>query len=164
MGVHLVELLAAEEIDLFITSRSSKESKDNIIYIKGNAKDLNFIEPIINKKWDVIIDFMVYTTEMFRDRYHLFLNNSFQYIFLSSARVYADSNKLLNEKSQRLLNVTTDKTFLETDESESPRKFAYADIAPLPSASAKCFKALFDSTCPPALLTSLEALCNISKT
>lgn len=116
MGVHLVKLLSMKNMNILVTSRSVNESKGNVNYIKGNAKELSFIEPIIKQKWDVIIDFMVYTTEMFRERYDLFLRNSSQYIFLSSARVYADSKNLINEESPRLLDVSEDHSFLKTDE------------------------------------------------
>lgn len=116
MGVHLVKLLSQKEMTILVTSRGIKESKGNVRYVQGNAKDLSFIEPIIRQKWDVIIDFMVYTTEMFQERYELFLEHSFQYIFLSSARVYANSKNRIKESSPRLLDVSNDKTYLTTDE------------------------------------------------
>lgn len=116
MGVHLVDLLVKKGVEVVVTSRSKNESKGNLEYIQGNAKDLEFIKPILNKQWDVIVDFMVYTTDMFKSRYQLFLEKTSQYIFLSSARVYANSNNPLVENSNRLLDVSKDLKYLETDE------------------------------------------------
>lgn len=116
MGVHLVRLLAENGHETFVTSRSNYVSRGNVQYIKGNARELKFLKPILNKKWDVIVDFLRYSTEEFRERVDLFLKATSQYIFLSSARVYADCGSLICEESPRLLETSNDKVFLSTDE------------------------------------------------
>lgn len=116
MGVHLVELLSKKDVHLVVTSRGFLQSKENVEYVQGNAKDINFIEEILKDKWDVIIDFMVYTTQVFRDRVNLFLEATDQYVFISSARVYAQSEEPLKETSSRLLDTCTDQDYLQTDE------------------------------------------------
>ena len=70
----------------------------------------------MKEPWDVIIDFMVYTTEEFSERINILLCAAKQYIFLSSARVYADSKEPNKETTPRLLDVSTDETFLSSDE------------------------------------------------
>lgn len=67
-------------------------------------------------EWDAIIDFMSYSTEQFKKRVNNLLNATKHYIFLSSARVYADTNSPITEDSPRLLDVCNDKDYLNTDE------------------------------------------------
>lgn len=116
MGKHLVNLLRDSGDDVVITTRANRESFRNISYIVGNARDDKFLDSILKGGWDVIIDFMVYTTAGFKKRIDLLLESTSQYVFLSSARVYADSNTPIKEASARLLDVTDDNEFLASDE------------------------------------------------
>lgn len=116
MGIHLVKLLSEGGFEIVVTSRKRRESIGNIAYIQGNARELDFIHTILNRKWDIIIDFMVYSTTVFKERVELLLDATSQYVFLSSARVYADTKDLITEKSSRLLDVSQDEVFLTTDE------------------------------------------------
>lgn len=80
---------------------------------------MNFIKSIISdrKDYDAIIDFMIYSLEEFQERVQFYLEHTSQYIFLSSSRVYADSeNAFLSEESPRLLDIIDDKTYLSTKE------------------------------------------------
>lgn len=116
MGIHLVQLLADNGIDTVVTSRSKRTSEGCVSYLLGNAHDLEFLEPILDKHWDVIVDFMVYKTYELLNRIDLLLSATTQYVFLSSARVYAGSDFHIDESASRLLDVSTDKEFLATDE------------------------------------------------
>lgn len=119
MGIHLVDILSKDgKNKIFVTSRKNRISnKENVSYIKGNAKNKDFITTLLNtKNWDVIVDFMVYGTEEFKERSELFLSSCHQYVFLSSSRVYAESKEPLTEKSPRLLDVCNDEEYLLTDE------------------------------------------------
>lgn len=116
MGKHLVDNLAQNNIDTFVTSRSSKKSETNLHYLQGNAKDLIFLEKILYQHWDAIVDFMVYKTEEFEKRFNLLLDSTAQYVFLSSARVYTNSHQPITENTARLLDVLKDKEYLSTDE------------------------------------------------
>ncbi len=116
MGTHLVELLGKEGHEICVTTRTKRESLGNIHYIHGNARDANFLKSNLSQKWDVIVDFMVYTTAEFKSRINLLLNAAGQYVFLSSARVYASSEIPLTEESDRLLDVSKDEEYLTTDE------------------------------------------------
>jgi len=115
MGVHLVNILK-EENEIYVTSRKEHKNKKNVNYIKGNAKDLEFISRLLKEDWDVIIDFMVYKLKEFEERYNLFLSSSKHYLFLSSARVYNHSKDKIKENSPRLLETSTDLDFLNTDD------------------------------------------------
>lgn len=115
MGKHTVYELSKNNVGVFVTSRSVRESKDNVTYIQGNAKELDFLSEICQRRWDAIIDFMVYTIDELNERIDLLLNSTDQYIFISSARVYADS-PLINEESPRLLDVCQDKEYVASNE------------------------------------------------
>lgn len=117
MGVHLVNLLKKENIQLYVTSRSARKSGDGVEYLRGNAKELPFLKSVLAlNHWDAIIDFMVYGTNDFQQRVQLLLSSTEHYLFLSSSRVYADSQTPITESSPRLLDVSEDRQFLATDE------------------------------------------------
>ena len=116
MGHHLVNILAKEGHSVTVTSRKERTGSDNISYVRGNAKDYTFLRPLLlSTKWDAVIDFMVYVPQEFAQRAELFLNSAKQYIFLSSARVYANSDAPITESSPRLLDVSKDKRFLSDE-------------------------------------------------
>lgn len=118
MGYELVPMLASNESNtVTVTSRSKIQSSAGITYIQGNAKDLNFIQQVVDSnQYDVIVDFMLYTIEEFKERYELLLCSCNQYIFFSSARVYAASEEPIKEDSPRLLDVSTDQEYLSQGE------------------------------------------------
>lgn len=77
MGVHLVEILSGRGDEVFVTSRRARPSHDNITYIQGDAHDDGFLESLLSgRRWDAIIDFMVYATGEFRRRAPLLLDVS----------------------------------------------------------------------------------------
>ena len=104
-------------IEIYVTSRALHESdKKNIHYILGNAKENAFLKKLLKEDWDAIIDFMVYTVNEFTNRIDDLLNATNQYVFISSARVYAESGKPLTEIDDRLIDVCRDKVYLSTEE------------------------------------------------
>ena len=118
MGQELVPLLA-KNLDnvLVITSRKKQKASGNIHYIQGNAMNLHFITSLLKKdEYDIIVDFMLYSVEEFTARYELLLKACRQYLFFSSARVYAASDKLINEDSARLLDISKDQEYLSAGE------------------------------------------------
>ena len=118
MGAYLVELLSQrDDVLCYVTSRSARSDYANISYLQGNAQESSFLHNILEMNhWDCIVDFMVYSTEQFRERANLLLQSTKHYVFISSARVYADSDEQLTEESPRLLDVCTDLDYLSTDE------------------------------------------------
>ena len=116
MGSSLTSILNRRGDDVFVTSRFYHADNDGIHYLLGNAKDEVFLKEVLQEKWDAIVDFMIYSTEQFETIKDLFLSSTGQYIFISSSRVYADSDSPLTENSPRLLDVCTDQEYLNTDE------------------------------------------------
>ena len=117
MGNHLAQILQDGDFSVYVTSRSDRKSTENVTYIKGNAHDDAFLDKLLSqKKWDVIVDFMIYNSKEFSHRVDRLLGACKQYVFLSSSRVYADSEEPITERSPRLLDVCKNDDYLETDE------------------------------------------------
>ena len=100
MGIHLVEHFSKTGVHAVVTSRKKRSSKSSIKYIQGNGQDIDFLKSLLDEKWDVIVDFMVYSTPSFKERVELFLDSTSQYIYLSSARVYADAMNIIHIDSE----------------------------------------------------------------
>ena len=117
MGVYLVDILSKTGLyEIDVTSRSNRESTlPYLKYIKGNARDNDFMKSLLSEHYDVIIDFMNYNLDEFADRCNFLLSSCGQYIWFSSSRVYADSKTPITESSPRLLEVSQDKDFLATN-------------------------------------------------
>ena len=117
MGEHLVQLLANNGTNVFVTTRQNKKSNHkSITYIQGNAHDMSFLGSILKCHYDAIVDFLYYSTEKFTDRYEKILNSCSHYVFLSSSRVYSQSDYPIKESFSRLLDIIKDEKYLETDE------------------------------------------------
>lgn len=116
IGSHLVNALAALGHDVSVTSRSERQPKENIRFLRGNARNDAFLRQILRQDWDVIVDFMIYGTAEFRQRIDALLRATGQYIFLSSGRVFAQTDGPISERSPRLLDLSSDEDFLASDE------------------------------------------------
>lgn len=116
MGMPLTRMLLELGYNVFVTSRSFHQSHGNLKYIKGDAKDVKFLRQCLTCYYNVIVDFMSYSTAEFTERVDVLLKNTSQYVFISSARVFAENKEPLIEDSPRLLDVITDDDYLKTDE------------------------------------------------
>lgn len=117
MGTPLVKLLSLnKENKIYVTTRSNKDNIDNIIYICGNAKNDEFLNSLLNKNYDAIIDFMVYETKELKQRLSVLLSHTNQYFFFSSSRCYANSDIPITESSPRLIDLSDDQEYISTDE------------------------------------------------
>jgi len=116
MGSPLTEILSLNN-EIWVSSRSDRTSSNTSIhYIKGNAMQRDFLENLCNRKWDAIIDFMNRTASQLKDMLPILLSSTKQYVFISSARVYAECYGLINENTPRLLDVSSDIEYLKTNE------------------------------------------------
>lgn len=85
-------------------------------YMVGPGKDIRFLQKLLEKeRYDGIIDYMLYTTAEFAERFEMLLEHTDHYIFLSSYRVY-DDDSILTENSPRLLDVSEDEDFLKKED------------------------------------------------
>lgn len=117
MGVYLVPELAALGYDVQVVSLDNVVSDNpRITYIKADAKNTDYQRELLKERFDAIVDFLIYSTEQFRERYDVLLGNTDQYILLSSYRVYAGNDVPITESSPRLVDASTDQEFLATDD------------------------------------------------
>ena len=115
LGVYLAPQMVADGFDVTITSRYGHKNSDRIHYIRGDALDTSFFNKLLKEnRYDVVVDFMIYSTEAFRDRSRVFLESCGHYIYLSSYRVFSDVDKVITETTPRLLDVSKDAIFLKT--------------------------------------------------
>jgi nucleoside-diphosphate-sugar epimerase len=107
IGNSLTERLVGKNINVYVTTRNrSLQSFDNVTFLHGDSLNTNFIKEVTSAlSFDVIIDFMVYRTQLFKSLIDIYLGSCKHYIFLSSYRVYSDSHgEKLTEKSLRILD------------------------------------------------------------
>lgn len=118
MGEHLCQILSEKkDVNLYVTTRKDRKSGHGITYLKGNAHDILFLKRVLEENnWYAIVDFMNYHTEEFKEHVDLLLKSTRHYVFLSSARVYAESDKPITESSPRLLDICKDEDYLSTDD------------------------------------------------
>lgn len=92
---------------------------ENLKSTIANAMDDAWLqEKITETRYDVILDFMSYKLPEFQKRVELFLDNTDQYMFLSSCRVYANEEVPVRETSPRLLDVSQNEEYLKLGETE----------------------------------------------
>lgn len=118
LGVYMVEelLKTGNTVDA-VTAEDAVSDNPNLKYIKVNAKDDAVLDELLKNNYDVIIDYMLYFgTEEFGRRYLKILDNTKHYIYLSSYRIYADSDTPITEESDRLLDIATDETYLNSND------------------------------------------------
>lgn len=116
MGSHVCAKLAQRGWDVVSTTRRERKPDGNgAAYAVGDAHDPAFLDGLLAERWDAVVDFMVWATDEFRERYGKLLASTDQYMFTSSYRVYADS-PVITEESPRLLDVVDDPKYLATDE------------------------------------------------
>ena len=111
IGTPLIAILRQnQDIQICVTSRSEHSSEENVQYLKADVLNQSELENILMRNhWDAVIDFMIYSESVFRQRIGLLLKSTDQYFFLSSATEYSDLDEIITEKTPRLLDVTTDK-------------------------------------------------------
>ena len=117
MGVYLVPELASLGYDVHVVSLDDVASDHaRISHVKADAKNMDYLRELLKESFDVIVDFMLYSTEQFRERHDLLLRSTDHYIFLSSYRVYDGGETPITEDTPRLLDVSDNKEFLSTDD------------------------------------------------
>ena len=152
MGSYLVPYLL--EMGYRVTAVSLDDEKplsDRMECLKGNAHDPSFLVPLVEQNFDGIVNFMSYGKYPFREVMPLFLDHTDHYIFLSSCRVYANEEIPVRESSPRLLDVSTDKALLASNDycihkakAENLLAFSERDnwtiVRPATILSRRCFK------------------------
>lgn len=116
IGTYLRDILNDKGVEVYVTSRSMHKDKGHIHFIQCNAKENIELNKVCFEHWNAIVDFLSYKTDELSRRLKVMLNSTDQYIFLSSARVFANEEHPIKETSPRLLDVSKDENYLKTDE------------------------------------------------
>lgn len=74
-------------------------------YFYGDAKDRKFMEGVLSRRYDAIVDFCIYSSIEFRECMGSLLDATDQYVCLSTAAVYADIPTPKGESSPRYMEV-----------------------------------------------------------
>ena len=111
IGSKLIEILAENNYEVFVTSRKYNVNKlKNVYFIQGNSLDTNFVKSLMSVKYYAIIDFMkYYDMDIFTKNMEVLLSGTKQYIYLSSATVYASMEGRITEETKRLMDVMDEK-------------------------------------------------------
>ncbi|WP_165054357.1 MULTISPECIES: NAD-dependent epimerase/dehydratase family protein [unclassified Adlercreutzia] len=116
IGRNLARSLSEAGHEVVVTSRRARSSnRSNLSYIQGNARETRFLEGLLTRGWDAVVDFMVWPVGDFMSKADLFLESTRQYVFISTYRVYDDAS-VIAESSPRLLDSSNDEGFLATDD------------------------------------------------
>ena len=118
MGTYLTEKLSKAGHQVDAVSLDRMESKlPNLHYIQvKDARDPATVRELTQRHYDAIVDFMIYNSISFRQNSPFFMEAADQYVYLSSCRVYANEANPIVESSPRLLDVTTDRQLLFSDD------------------------------------------------
>ena len=113
LGTYLVPALLDKGCAVDVISLDDVRSdRENLCYIRMNAKDPSQLEPVVKTNYDAIVDFMIYPNpDEYRPFLDLFLSHTGHYVFLSTYRIYAGSWPI-TEASPRLLDVSQDQRLL----------------------------------------------------
>ena len=116
------ELLAlGHRVDILCRSEMKSDS-ENLTYHQGAASYEFLLEFLKDKKYDGIANFLHYKSFDLFKKIHTLLNKKCKHIiFISSYRVYADTEHPIKESSPRLYDVIKDADFLEKEDYAIPK-------------------------------------------
>ena len=101
-GGHRVSVVCRRKVNEEETLRLANAGG---VYLYGDAKDRQFMDEVLSRHFDAIVDFCIYSSKEFRERVNGFLDKTDQYVCLSTAAVYADIPTPKNESSPRYMEV-----------------------------------------------------------
>lgn len=119
IGRYLVQEYLDSGYQVFVTSRKFRQSnEERLNYLLGDAQNYNKLEEwLSDREYHVLVDLMVYNSSAFSKRLNLFSKYEFQYIFVSSYRVFSDSkSNRITENTERLLDVSHDLEFINSED------------------------------------------------
>ncbi len=117
MGSYLTEAAAKEGYEVDAVSLDDAPPLQNVRRIRvKDARDPAFIAEAAARHYDIVVDFMTYRTEVFRAVIPTYLKSVGRYVFLSSCRVFANEENPIVETSPRLIDVTTDRRLILSDD------------------------------------------------
>ena len=119
MGRYLVPLLASEGHAVDAVSLDAPDASADppgIRRIQGNAKDEDFLLPLLENRYDAIVDFLIYPTAELAHKLPMMLDATGHYVYLSSYRIYDGKDMPIREDSRRLLETCDDPVLRASDD------------------------------------------------
>ena len=117
MGQYLVPRLAEMGYRVDAVSLDEKENNlPNVNYIRADLSKSDVLREMLARRYDGIVDFMIYRTERLPYVLPLLLSSTEHYIFLSSYRIYADLEHPVREESPRLIDASDDVLLRNSDD------------------------------------------------
>ena len=117
MGSYLVPYLA--DLGYQVTGVSKDDEvpyNENVECIRGDGFDRGFLESLLSRNYDGIVNFLSYGRHPFSEYIPLFLEHTGHYVFLSSCRVYANEEIPVRETSPRLIDMSNDEALLSSND------------------------------------------------
>ena len=110
MGSPLTKYLSEDKSNsVYIVSRHEHFSREsNVFYIKGNIKSDFFFHELIRKRYDVVVDFIIWPPKVLSKRLKHIYANCGQYITMGSSSEYAGVDGLITEETPRLYDAYSD--------------------------------------------------------
>lgn len=104
MGSPLAKYLSEDKNNsVYIVSRHDHFSREsNVFYVTGDINSEAFFHELIRKKFDVIIDFMIWAPALLKKRLKHIFDNCGQYIAMGTSSEYAGVDGLITEETPRL--------------------------------------------------------------
>lgn len=97
-------LLLKEGHEVYLFNRGNRNifSGNNLHYIKGDINDTDNSRALLKDyQFDVIIDYLTFDVQTLRERIDLFRKKCTQYVFISSATIFKNTEKIIDEKSEK---------------------------------------------------------------
>ena len=117
MGSYLVPYLAEKGCKVDGVALEDLQSDNpNITWIKGNAKDWDFLKKLLAKNYDAIVDFLIYGSAEIPFYLPMMLNSTGHYVFTSSGRIYDNLERPVKETSPRLIDSCKDPLLINSDD------------------------------------------------
>lgn len=117
LGTYVSEELLRLGADVEVICPEEKTSDNEHLIFHQSLATTELLSDLFSKKhYDGIVNFIHYNEVEDYDKIHsLLIENTDHLIFLSSYRVYADEQHPITEEAPRLLDVISEKAFLETE-------------------------------------------------
>lgn len=107
MGSAVVDRMSQMKHSVFALSRRPYyTTNDYITPVVGDAFNIDFLQKVLENKFDCVIDFLWHSIDTFKKSFDLICSNTSQYIFMSSSAVYINHNlNKINEECTRFIDL-----------------------------------------------------------
>ena len=119
MGRYVVPLLAEKGYAVDAVSLDAPDPSADpagVTRIQGNAKDEAFLVPLLERRYDGIVDFLIYPTAEVARKLPLMASSTGHYIYLSSYRAYDGKDVPVREDARLLIDTADDPILRNSDD------------------------------------------------